>query len=82
MITKERFIHAVRDELKLPLVNPDLEHDFDQKVHWRSMHRVRLFAALERLTGRKVPVRRLFEQTTVSGVYQLYTEPIEEEQPA
>ncbi|MEK8107767.1 phosphopantetheine-binding protein [Micromonospora sp. M12] len=82
MITRELFIHTVRDTLKLPLGNPDLEHDFDQTVHWRSMHRVRLIAALERETGRRVPVGRLFAQTTVSGIYQLYTEPTEEEQPA
>lgn len=82
MITRDRFIRTVRDELKLPLANPDLENDFDQAVHWRSMHRVRLFAALERQTGRKVPVRQLFAQTTVSGIYQLYSEPAGEEQPS
>ncbi|MFY1698608.1 acyl carrier protein [Solwaraspora sp. WMMA2101] len=72
MLTRDRFITIVRDELKLPLTDPDLEQAFDQPIRWRSVQRVRLYAALEKETGRRIPVGRLFEEQTVAGVYQLF----------
>jgi acyl carrier protein len=74
VITQDDFIRIVRDQLRLPLANADLESDFDQVVSWRSIHLVRLFVALEKHTGRRVPVARLFEERTVRGVYSLFAE--------
>lgn len=75
MITQDAFISIVRDQLRLPLANADLEHDFDQEVNWRSIHLVRLFVALEKQTGQRVPVARLFEERTVRGIYDLFAAP-------
>ena len=72
MLTRTDFISIVRDQLRLPLANTDLEKDFDQVVNWRSIHLVRLFVAVEKRTGLRVPVARLFEERTVGGIYQLF----------
>lgn len=72
MISKDAFIRIVRDELKLPLANSDLEAEFDQTVNWRSIHVVRLVVALEKKTGQRVPVSRLFKERTTGGIYNLF----------
>jgi acyl carrier protein len=72
MITKDAFIHIVRDELKLPLSNPDLESEFDQVVNWKSVHLVRLLIKVEARTGRRVPVSRLLRERTTEGIYALF----------
>ncbi|RKT88988.1 hypothetical protein SAMN05421805_10747 [Saccharopolyspora antimicrobica] len=74
MISRAEFIRIVREELRLPLADPDLEHAFDQEVNWRSIHRVRLFAAVEQLTGVRASVDRLFEEQTASGIYAVFAE--------
>lgn len=74
VITKDDFIRIVRDQLRLPLANSDLANDFDQPVTWRSIHLVRLFVAMEKHTGRKVPVARLFQERTVGGIYSVFAE--------
>lgn len=72
MMTEDDFIRIVRDQLRLPLADADLESDFDQVVNWRSIHLVRLFVAMEKKTGRRVSVARLFEERTVRGIYSLF----------
>ncbi len=72
MISQADFIRIVRDELRLPLADPDLEHHFDQEVNWRSLHRVRLFKAMEEHAGHKVPIGSLFEEQTVRGIYSVF----------
>ena len=74
MISRDEFNRIVREELRLPLADPDLEHAFDQEVNWRSIHRVRLFAAVEQLTGRRASVDRLFAEQTASGIYQVFAD--------
>jgi acyl carrier protein len=69
MITRQDFIRVVRDELALPLSDADLQTDLDQVVHWQSVQIVRLVVALEKETGRRVPVSRLMEQRTLAGMY-------------
>jgi acyl carrier protein len=71
VISRNDFIRIIRDELKLPLANADLESDFDQVVSWRSIHVVRLAVLLEKRTGRRIPVSALFEERTPSGIYSL-----------
>jgi acyl carrier protein len=72
VITQEAFIRVVRDELRLPLADPALETNFDQTVNWRSMQVVRLFVAMERATGQRVPIEKLLAERTVAGVFSLY----------
>jgi acyl carrier protein len=74
VITREAFIHIVRDELRLPLADPDVERSFDQVVNWRSIQVVRLFVAMEKATGLRVPIERLLAERTIEGIYGLFTE--------
>jgi acyl carrier protein len=69
MITREGFIRIVRDELALPLYDADLQADLDQVVHWQSIQILRLIVALERETGRHVPISCLLEQRTLEGMF-------------
>jgi acyl carrier protein len=68
-MTKEDFIHLVRDELDLPLSVDDLDADFDHVVSWDSMHMLRLVAAVERETGSRVPVGKLLADRSLSAIY-------------
>ncbi|MFG2134423.1 acyl carrier protein [Streptomyces sp. NPDC048751] len=68
-MTKEEFIHLVRDELDLPLGIDDLDADFDHVVSWDSMHMIRLVAAVERETGSRVPVGKLLADRSLSAIY-------------
>jgi acyl carrier protein len=81
VIDKDDFIRIVR-QLRLPMADPDLENAFDQEIAWRSLHLVRLFVAMQKATGRKVSVARLFEERTLSGVYRVFAEGGSGEQPA
>jgi acyl carrier protein len=71
MLTQDQFIGIVRDQLRLP-VTGDLEQDFDQVVHWRSIQLVRLFLAVEELTGCRVSVADLLQQRTARGIYNVF----------
>lgn len=82
MITQDDFIRIVRDQLRLPLANPDVDGDFDQTVNWRSIHLVRLFVAMEKQTGLRVPVARLFEERTLSGIYGVFATEAEDRKAA
>jgi acyl carrier protein len=73
VISRTDFISLVRDELKLPLANADLDADFAQPLSWRSIHVVRLAVSLEKRTGHKIPIGDLFEQRTPEGIYALLT---------
>lgn len=69
-MTKDDFIHLVRDELDLPLEAEDLSADFDQVVSWDSMHMLRLVIAVERETGTRVPVGRLLADRSLAAIYE------------
>lgn len=70
MITEQDFITLIRDELALPLAGVDLDRDLDAVVSWDSLNMLRLVAALEKQTGRRIPVGRLLEQRTLRGIYE------------
>jgi acyl carrier protein len=69
VITETDFIRIVRDELALPLAGEDLDSDFDEVVSWTSLHMLRLVTAVERETGRRVPVGRLLEDRSLRAIY-------------
>ncbi|MFI5758418.1 acyl carrier protein [Streptomyces sp. NPDC051569] len=69
MITEEDFIRLVRDELALPLGGKDLDSDLDGVVSWDSLHMLRLVMAVERETGRRIPVGRLLEDRSLRAIY-------------
>jgi acyl carrier protein len=68
-MTEERFLEIVRDELDLPLLDGELENDFDQVVAWDSLYLLRLVAAVEEETGNRVPVGRLFSKRSLRDIY-------------
>ncbi len=71
MITKDDFIRIVRDDLALPLNGADLETDLDSDrvVSWDSLHMLRLVTAVEKETGKRVPVGRLLEDKSLRAIY-------------
>ncbi|OKI22627.1 acyl carrier protein [Streptomyces sp. CB03911] len=71
MITETAFIQIVRDELALPLAETDLENDFDKVVSWDSLHLLRLIAAMEKETGKRVSVGKLLSERSLRGIYTL-----------
>ncbi|MEU1045330.1 phosphopantetheine-binding protein [Streptomyces sp. NPDC005897] len=73
-MTKEEFIHLVRDELDLPLGIDDLDADFDRVVSWDSMHMIRLVGAVERQTGTRVAVGKLLADRSLSAIYERISE--------
>nr|QVT76735.1 acyl carrier protein [Streptomyces sp.] len=70
MISRSAFVEIVRDELGLPLAESELGTDFEQLLHWESLHVLRLVVALERETGHRLPVSRLITEQSLEGVYQ------------
>lgn len=68
MITDEDFLAIVR-ELALPLSGDESDNSLDRPVHWDSLHVLRLVAAIERRTGRRVPVGRLLRDRNLRSIY-------------
>lgn len=68
-MSKDDFIRLVRDELALPLNVQDLDSDLDHVVSWDSMHMMRLVAAVERETGRRVPIGKLLADRSLGAIY-------------
>jgi acyl carrier protein len=71
VITEASFIQLVRDELALPLADTDLEADFDRVVSWDSLHVLRLVTAVEKETGKRVPVGKVLAERSLRGIYNL-----------
>ena len=72
-LTEDSFLALVRDELALPLAEDDLESDFDRIVAWDSLQTLRLVAAVEKKTGRRVPVGRVLAQQSLRGIFDVLT---------
>ncbi|MFC5906015.1 phosphopantetheine-binding protein [Streptacidiphilus monticola] len=71
MLTETDFLQLVKDELALPLVQSDLEDDFDRVVAWDSIHLLKLVAAAEKYTGKRAPLGKLLAERNLRGIYQL-----------
>ncbi|MDT0378453.1 phosphopantetheine-binding protein [Streptomyces sp. DSM 42041] len=72
-MTRDEFLHLVRDELDLPVADDETGTDFDQIVSWNSLHMLRLVAAVERETGHSVPVGRLLADRNLDSIYARIT---------
>ncbi|MBL7491581.1 acyl carrier protein [Frankia sp. AgB1.9] len=71
MITIEDFMGLVRDEIGLSISRADLASGFDSVPGWDSVHLLALMMALERRTGRMIPMPDLLEAPSLQHVYQL-----------
>ncbi|HSV68376.1 MAG TPA: acyl carrier protein [Mycobacteriales bacterium] len=68
-MTEDDFITLVRDELGLPLANDELDSELDGVVSWDSLHILRLVAAVERETSRRIPIGRLLADRSLRAIY-------------
>ena len=71
LLTLEDFARLVRDELGLPLADDELTSDLDHVSGWDSLQLLRLVSALERRTGRRVPIASLMEARSLSAIHDL-----------
>lgn len=71
MITENDFIRIVRDELSLPMNGIDLSAGLAEEgvVSWDSLHMLRLVAAVERETGRRVQVGPLLSDKRLGAIF-------------
>lgn len=70
MITESTFIRIVRDDLSLPLNGIDLSAGLaGGVVSWDSLHMMRLVAAVEKETGRRLPVGPLLADKNIDAIY-------------
>ncbi len=70
-ITTEEFVQLVNDDIGIPVDASELEADFDALPGWDSLHLLKLVTALEKSTGRKVPVGRLLEARSLGQIHRL-----------
>jgi acyl carrier protein len=74
-VTTQDFVRLLRDELGLDLEEADLDADFDQLPDWDSLHLLKLVTALEKASGRSVPVGRLLEARTLRAIHEMAGRP-------
>ncbi|AUG78817.1 Acyl carrier protein [Kitasatospora sp. MMS16-BH015] len=72
-ITTEEFVQLVNEDIGLQVEPTELEADFDALPGWDSLHLLKLVTALEKATGRKVPVGRLLEARSLGQIHRLAT---------
>ncbi|GAA2139616.1 acyl carrier protein [Kitasatospora kazusensis] len=70
-ITTEEFVQLVNDDIGVQVGASELEADFDALPGWDSLHLLKLVTALEKSTGRKVPVGRLLEARSLGEIHRL-----------
>jgi acyl carrier protein len=73
MFSRDEFVDLLRDELAVLVTADDLAADVDQLPDWNSGNLIRLVVALERATGRRVPVDKLLTARSLETMYRLAT---------
>ncbi|MET8542857.1 acyl carrier protein [Kitasatospora sp. NPDC004799] len=74
MQTVDEFARLVREELGIPLADEDIAADLDRIPEWDSLYLLKLVTALERSTGRPLPVGRVLEARSLEEIYRLAVE--------
>ena len=69
--TPDEFVDLLRDATGLDLGAEELQLDYDRLPGWDSLHLLKLVSALERATGRKVPVGRVLETRSLAELHTL-----------
>jgi acyl carrier protein len=69
--TIDDFLELVCDEVGLPVGTEHLESTFDEVPGWDSLHLLTLMMALERRTGRAIPMPDLLEAPSLGHIYRL-----------
>ncbi|PRY34874.1 acyl carrier protein [Umezawaea tangerina] len=71
MNTIDEFVALLHDEVGLPVSADDVETGLDQVPGWDSVHLLTLMMALERRTGRTIPMPELLEAPSLGHIYRL-----------
>jgi acyl carrier protein len=71
MLTTTDFTRLLDAELGLEVSEADLEVDFDNLGEWDSVYLLRLIGALERATGKPLPVEELLQVRTLGAIREL-----------
>ncbi|MFF4650445.1 acyl carrier protein [Streptomyces sp. NPDC001380] len=69
--TPAEFVGLLRDATGLDLGAAELDLDYDRLPGWDSLHLLKLVSALERATGRRVPVGRVLETRSLAELHSL-----------
>jgi acyl carrier protein len=73
--TIDEFVTLVQTEVGLAVTAEHIERGFDQVPGWDSVHLLTLMLALERQTGRPIPLPDLLEAPCLGHIYRLVTRP-------
>ncbi|GAA1522136.1 hypothetical protein GCM10009677_63820 [Sphaerisporangium rubeum] len=73
MITVDRFVTLLRDEMALAVTADELAKDLDAVDSWDSVHLLTLCTILERETGRSLSLAKVLEAPSLEAVYRLAT---------
>ncbi|MEU9080409.1 acyl carrier protein [Kitasatospora sp. NPDC004745] len=76
MNSVDDLIALIQDELGLPIGTEDATASFDDVPGWDSVHLLWLLTALERETGRSLPLAALLEAPSLQAVYDLASAPV------
>lgn len=71
MNTIDDFVTILRDEIGLAVSTEDVEAALDRVPGWDSVHLLTLMMALERRTGRPIPMPELLEAASLGHIYRL-----------
>ncbi|MBS2963685.1 acyl carrier protein [Actinocrinis puniceicyclus] len=71
--TVDDFVQLIADGLGLPVTAEDVDRDLDQIAGWDSLHLLWLVTALERQTGRSVPMVELLRARSLGEIYAAVT---------
>ena len=73
MITVDRFVTLLRDEMALAVTEDELAKDLDSVESWDSVYLLTLCTILERETGRSLRLAEVLEAPSLEAVYRLAT---------
>jgi acyl carrier protein len=69
--TIDEFVALLTDEVGVPVTEADLDAVFDHVPGWDSVHLLTLVMALERRTGRTMPMAELLEAPSLGHIFRL-----------
>ncbi|CAM5644614.1 acyl carrier protein [Streptomyces atroolivaceus] len=77
MKSLDDFLSLVHSETGLSLTPSTVGADFDELPGWDSLLLLTLLTAIERETGRRVPMAQVLESTSLRDIYALTAQTVE-----
>ncbi|MDR7303667.1 acyl carrier protein [Haloactinomyces albus] len=72
MNTLDEFVTMMRDQIGLELTVELTSRGFDEVPGWDSVHLLGLVSAMEKRTGRSVPLPDILEASSLEDIFNLY----------